>query len=128
MTEIRVRPRDKAVQDRHGPQTDRIVPLPNVARKPRRRYGGALFGGIALALLVGGVGMGAWRHYQAELAVAATAQQSESLVPEVRVAAVRASERRAPLQRRWRFHAAIFRLGLKRALGYPTGKTHSPAA
>ena len=90
MTEIRVRPDNEAVQERRGPETDRVVALPNAAPKRRRGYGGALFGGIVLLLLVGGLGTGAWRHYQADLAVAATAQQSQSLVPEVRVATVRA--------------------------------------
>lgn len=91
MTENHVRPKNEAVKDRRGPETDRVVTLPGVARKRRRLDGGALFGGIALLLLVGGVGAGAWRHYQAELDVAATAQQSQSLVPDVRVATVRAS-------------------------------------
>ena len=92
MTEIRVRPEDEGVQDRLDPETDRVIALPNVARKRRRRYGGALLGGAALLLLVGGLGIGGWRHYQAELDVAATAQQSRTLVPDVRVAAVRASD------------------------------------
>ena len=35
---------------------------------------------------------GAWRHHQADLGVAATAQQSRAFVPDVRVAAVRASD------------------------------------
>jgi multidrug efflux pump subunit AcrA (membrane-fusion protein) len=51
---------------------------------------GALFGGSAPLLLLGGLAMGGWRHYQAELDVAATAQQSRTLVPDVRVATVRA--------------------------------------
>jgi RND family efflux transporter MFP subunit len=92
MTEIRVRPNDEAVQDRADPESDRVVALPNVAREPRRRYGGALLGGITLALLVGGLGAGAWRHYQVVHDVAATAQGSRSLVPEVRVATVRGSD------------------------------------
>jgi RND family efflux transporter MFP subunit len=45
-----------------------------------------------LLLLLGSLGMGGWRHYQAELAVAATLQKNRGAVPEVRVAAVRASE------------------------------------
>jgi multidrug efflux pump subunit AcrA (membrane-fusion protein) len=39
-------------------------------------------------LLIGGLGIGGWRHYQAELEAAATAQRIKSFVPEVRVAAV----------------------------------------
>ncbi len=75
MSEIRVRPKNEGVKDRLDPETDRVVPLPNPARKGRS-YGGVLLGGIALLLLLGGLGMGAWRHYQAELEVATTAQQS----------------------------------------------------
>jgi RND family efflux transporter MFP subunit len=61
-------------------------------RKRRRRYGGALLGGGALVLLLGGLGIGGWRHYQAGLEVAATEQASRTLVPDVRVASVRASD------------------------------------
>src|ERR1035438_10803201 len=85
MTEIRVRPKNEVLKDRPDPETDRVVTLPNLPRKRRRRYGGALFGGSALLLLVGGLAIGGWRHYQAELDVAATAQQSRTLVPDVRV-------------------------------------------
>ncbi len=91
MTEIRVRPKSEDVKDRPDPETDRVVTLPNAAPKRRRRYGGALLGGSALLLLVGGLGTGVWRHYQAGLEVAATAQQSRTFVPDVRVAAVRGS-------------------------------------
>lgn len=94
MTEIRVRPKNENAEDRPDSKDDRVVALPNPGRKGRRRYGGALFGGIALLLLLGGLGIGGWRHYQAGLEVAATAQQSETLVPEVRVAAIRASDRK----------------------------------
>jgi RND family efflux transporter MFP subunit len=51
-----------------------------------------LLGATALLLLVGGLGLGGWRHYQAELDVAAAAQQSRTLVPDVRVGIVRASD------------------------------------
>jgi RND family efflux transporter MFP subunit len=93
MSEIRWRTELDDVQDHLDSKTDRVVAPPNTARKPRRyRYGGALFGGSALLLLVGGLGLGGWRHYKAELDAAATAQQIQALVPEVRVAAVRASD------------------------------------
>src|SRR5882672_7277958 len=92
MTEIRVLPKNENIKDRPDPETDRVVGLPNPGRKRRRRYGGALLGGSALLLLLGSLGIGSWRHYQAYLEVAATAQQSRSLVPDVRVAAVRASD------------------------------------
>jgi RND family efflux transporter MFP subunit len=90
MTEIRVRPKLDGVQDRRDPETDRAVELPNAAHK-LRRYRGAPLGAGALLLLVGGLGFGGWRHYQAELDAAATAQQIRTFVPNVRVAAVRDS-------------------------------------
>jgi RND family efflux transporter MFP subunit len=92
MTDIRMRPEHDTVQDRLDTETDRVVTLPHVARKRRRGYGGVLFGGSALLLLGGGLAIGGWRHYQADLEVAAAAQQSQTLVPDVRVAAVRASD------------------------------------
>jgi RND family efflux transporter MFP subunit len=92
MTEIRERPIREAVRDRLDPETDRVIALPGALRKRRRRYGGALFGAGALLLLVGGLGVGAWRHYRAALEVATVSQWSQNLVPEVRVAAVRASD------------------------------------
>ena len=92
MSEVRERPKNEDVQDQPDPQIDRVVELPKDGRKRRRRFRGALLGGGTLLLLVGGLGIGGWRHYQAELAVAATAQQSRTLVPDVRVASVRAAE------------------------------------
>jgi RND family efflux transporter MFP subunit len=86
MTEMRVKNEEPGLD----PETDRVIALP--ARKRRRRYEGALLGGSVLLVLVGGLGIGGWRHYQAGLDVAATAQQSRTLVPDVRVAAVRASD------------------------------------
>jgi len=92
MSELRVRPKNEDVTDRPDPESARVVASPITARKRPRGYGRALLGAGALLLLVGGLGTGAWRHYQAELAVAATAQQSRTLVPNVRVAAVRAGD------------------------------------
>jgi RND family efflux transporter MFP subunit len=93
MSEIHMRSRNEGISDRpHDPEADRVVALPRTQGKRPRRYGGALFGGIALLLLVGGIGTGAWRHYRAEVEVAATAERSRTLVPEVRVAPVRASD------------------------------------
>ena len=92
MSEIRVRPKIDGVEDRRDPETDRVVELPpNVAREPRR-YGGVLLGTSVLLLLAGGLGIGGWRHYQADLDAAATAQEVRTFVPNVRVAAVRASD------------------------------------
>jgi RND family efflux transporter MFP subunit len=93
MNEIHVLPTKTIVQDRLDPDIDRVAVPPNTGAKPRRRYGGgALLGGCALLLLGGGLGTGAWRHYQAALGVTATAQQSRTAVPDVRVASVRASD------------------------------------
>src|ERR1700744_402789 len=93
MTEIHLLPKNEGVQDRADPEADRVVALPpHKGRQRRRGYGGALFGAVALLLLAGGLGYGAWRHYQAEREVAATMQRTRTFVPEVRVAAVRASE------------------------------------
>jgi RND family efflux transporter MFP subunit len=91
MTQIDLRPKTEDVQDRRDPETDRVVRLPpNEARKPRR-YGGALLGASALGLLLGGLAIGGWHHYQTVLEAAATAQQIRTFVPSVRVAAVRDS-------------------------------------
>jgi multidrug efflux pump subunit AcrA (membrane-fusion protein) len=92
MSEVRERRKNEDVQDQLDPQIDRVVELPKDGRKQRRRFRGALLGGGTLLLLAGGLGIGGWRHYQAELAVAATAQQSRTLVPDVRVASVRAAD------------------------------------
>ena len=91
MSEIRLRPKLDGVQERHDPETDRVVELPATPRKPPRRYGGAMLGAGALLLLAGGLGIGGWRHYQGHLEAAATARQTRTFVPEVRVAAVRDS-------------------------------------
>jgi RND family efflux transporter MFP subunit len=92
MSEIRVRSKIDGVEDRRDPETDRVVTLPpNVAREPRR-YGGAVLGTSVLLLLAGGLGIGGWRHYQADLDAKAIAQEVRTFVPKVRVAAVRASD------------------------------------
>jgi RND family efflux transporter MFP subunit len=92
VTEIHSIPKSENVKDRSDPKSDRVVALPNPARRRRRRYGAAVFGGSALLLLLGGLGVGGWRHYRAGLEVATTAQQNRNFVPNVRVAAVRASD------------------------------------
>jgi RND family efflux transporter MFP subunit len=91
MTEIRVRRNIDGVQDRRDPETDRVITIPNAPRKRRRRYGGALSGAGVLLLLVGGLGIGGWRHYRAELDTAAIAQRIRTFIPDVRVALVRDS-------------------------------------
>jgi len=89
MSEISERAKPDDVQELRDPKTDRVVPLPNRSRKRPRKYGGALLGAGVLLLLVGGLGLGAFRHYQAGLALAA---DDKPVIPEVRVAAVRASD------------------------------------
>jgi RND family efflux transporter MFP subunit len=90
MNEIHVLPKKANVQDRIDPDTDRA---PDKTETPQRRSrGGMLFGSIALLLLVGGLAVGGWHHYQAERAVAATQHEAETAVPNVRVAAVRAGD------------------------------------
>ena len=91
MTEMRELPGKQDVQDRPEPETDRIVAPANPVRK-RRGYGGVLLGGSVLLLLAAGLAAGGWRHYQAGRNVAATAQQIRTFVPEVSVAAIRASD------------------------------------
>jgi RND family efflux transporter MFP subunit len=90
MTEIDVRP-DRALQDLDLPD-DANGPLLRAEDRRKRLSGAAMFGSAALLLLVGGLAVGGWRHYQAEREVAATSEQAHAFVPEVRVATVRASD------------------------------------
>jgi len=85
-----VQDQNESIEDRPEPSTARVVAPPETAPK-RRSYGGALLGASALLLLVGGLAVGSWRHYRAELDAAATAQRIRTSVPDVRVAAVRDS-------------------------------------
>ncbi|MBS3649076.1 efflux RND transporter periplasmic adaptor subunit [Pseudaminobacter sp. 19-2017] len=59
--------------------------------KARRRWGGRLLALVALLLLAGAIAFGAWRYYQREQQVTATAEQQRGLVPSVRVATVEAN-------------------------------------
>jgi RND family efflux transporter MFP subunit len=92
MNEIHVLPKKANVQDRVDSDNGRAPPPDKTDTPQHRSRGGMLFGSIALLLLLGGVAIGGWRHYQAERAVAATMHQAQTAVPEVRVAAVRASD------------------------------------
>src|ERR1700684_3034132 len=92
MTEIRARTKLDRIQEQVDAETERVIALPNAVRTQGRRYGGALLGTSALLLLASGLGLGGWWHYQADLALAATLQQSLNAIPDVRVAAVRASD------------------------------------
>ncbi|VIO76415.1 Macrolide export protein MacA [Bradyrhizobium ivorense] len=89
MTEIELRPDDiTQVPDR---ESDSGAPLLRTEGEPPRRYGGPVLGATVLLLLAAGLGAGGWRHYEAGRAVAATAREARDMVPEVRVATVRAS-------------------------------------
>lgn len=90
MTEMRMRPEGEDVTDRLDPDSHKVVALPGKS-KHRRRYGGALLGGGVLLIFMSALGYGAWRHYEAAQSVAATAREIDDAVPEVRVAAVKAS-------------------------------------
>lgn len=90
MTEIDVRPA-QMLHDLGGTD-DANGPLLRAEDKRKRRSGAAMFGSAALLLLVGGLAAGGWRHYQAEREVAATSERARTLVPEVRVGSVRASD------------------------------------
>jgi RND family efflux transporter MFP subunit len=90
MTEIDVRPHESfRGLESPGNATD---PLLRTEGKPERRSRTGVFGTAVLVLLVGGLGTGGWRHYQAEREVAATAEQARTFVPDVRVATVHASD------------------------------------
>ncbi|MGY4310835.1 RND family efflux transporter MFP subunit [Bradyrhizobium sp. JR3.5] len=90
MTEIDVRP-DRTLHDLDRPSEANGRFL-RTEDRPGRRSGAAVFGSAALVLLVGGLALGGWRHYQAGRDVAATSEQARRFVPEVRVASVRASD------------------------------------
>jgi RND family efflux transporter MFP subunit len=92
MNEIHVLPKKADVQDRVDSDSGRGPPQDKTDTPQRRSRGGVLVGSAALLLLLGGLGIGGWHHYQAVLAVAATMEQARTAVPEVRVAAVRASD------------------------------------
>jgi RND family efflux transporter MFP subunit len=89
MTEIDILP-DQTLDDLDRPG-NASEPLLRAEGKPNRRSGAAVFGSAVL-LLVGGLVVGGWRHYQAERELATTAEQARTSVPDVRVATVRASD------------------------------------
>jgi RND family efflux transporter MFP subunit len=92
MNEIHLMPKNSILRDAPETEFDREPDTPpGRTGKPSRSGGRWLFGAAALLLLAGGLGAGAWRHHEAQLAVAATAKQNRDFVPAVRVAAVRAS-------------------------------------
>jgi RND family efflux transporter MFP subunit len=93
MNEIHVLPKKSIVHEAHEPDINRVADAPpSRTHKPGRSGGSSLFGAAALLLLLGGLAAGAWRHYQAQIGVAVTAAQNRDFVPNVRVAAVRASD------------------------------------
>ncbi len=58
----------------------------------KRRNGPRLFGIVALILVVALVGYGAWGHAQRSLAALETLRQQETMVPHVRIAAVKVTD------------------------------------
>jgi RND family efflux transporter MFP subunit len=86
MTEVYERPKSDEIAE-----AARVVELPPSVMRKRRRSGGALVGASAMLLVLGGLAIGGWRHYQATLEAAVVAQQIRTVVPSVRVAAVRDS-------------------------------------
>jgi len=93
MNEIHLLPKSSVMRDAPDSEVDRAPDKPpQRTQKPSRAYGRWLFGVTALLVLAGGLGAGAWRHYQAQLAVAATAERTRDFVPTVRVSTVRASD------------------------------------
>ncbi|HXO72603.1 MAG TPA: efflux RND transporter periplasmic adaptor subunit, partial [Bradyrhizobium sp.] len=82
-------PKNEVARDKHDPEADRAIADPT---RKRRGTQGVMLGASILLLLAAGLAVGGWRHYQARRDVAMTAQQSRTFVPEVRVAAVRASD------------------------------------
>ncbi|KYG20574.1 hemolysin D [Bradyrhizobium sp. AT1] len=91
MSDVRARSDDQEASDRPGVESLRIVELPGRGGPPRRRYGGALLGGGVLVVLVGALGIGGWRHYEAARDVARVAEQARTNIPDVRVATVKPS-------------------------------------
>jgi RND family efflux transporter MFP subunit len=93
MNEIHLMPKKSILRDTTEPDVDRKPDTPpGRTDKPSRGRGRWLFGAAALLLLAGGLGIGAWRHHEAQLAVAATARQNRDYIPTVRVSAVRAND------------------------------------
>src|SRR5258705_6724145 len=79
------------------PATDRVIEvpaktIPEVRPGRRRRWGGWLLGLGVLAVLAGGLTLGAWRQYTQQREAVATSELHRDFVPSVRVAAVRASD------------------------------------
>src|SRR4051794_17808162 len=94
MNEIHLLPKNSVVRDVPGPDPDpdrAPDKPPQRTDRPSRSRGRWLFGAAALLLLAGGLGVGGWRHAQAQLALDATTERTRDFVPTVRVSAVRAS-------------------------------------
>src|ERR1700731_3137919 len=73
------------------PARNRDAQRPSGELDRRSGSGQRLLGLGALLLLLGGLGVGVWRHYALHLEVTAAAEQHRDFVPTVRVEAVRAS-------------------------------------
>jgi RND family efflux transporter MFP subunit len=76
-------PVDRDIRNSQSPQ--------KLRGRARPRWGGRIFGGIALVLLLGGLALGARRDYAKQQEVLTTAEQARDFVPSVRVATIQAS-------------------------------------
>ena len=69
----------------------RDIALPPSPGSKTKRTGRYVFAAATVVLLLAGLALGSWQHFQLHAEVAATAVQRRDMVPNVRVAAVRAS-------------------------------------
>src|SRR3954463_15530296 len=90
MNDVTRLPTREARERAHGPKVDPAPEKPAIPPKQRRR-GGAVLGIVALLLLTGALGIGAWRAYSQHRDAIATAQQRRDFIPRVRVATVKPS-------------------------------------
>ena len=91
MNVLKPMPEIPDMDDRDLVPVDRATALPlGIAPGARRKTFRMFF--VAALLVLGGVALGMWRHAAAEAEVHATADQRRSIVPAVRVTAVRAND------------------------------------
>jgi RND family efflux transporter MFP subunit len=82
---------DQEVLERAPMHLYRDTARPPAREKPRARTGRRILGVGALAVLLGALAIGGWRHFALNVQVMATAQQRRDFVPTLRVARVRSS-------------------------------------
>ena len=92
MNKVPTRDESEALDHRAGPPTDhQTEKAPKPRPKARRRLGVPLFALGVLSLVIGGVALGASRHYAQHQHVMATAERERDFVPSMRVATVKAN-------------------------------------